>query len=352
MNETNLNSNTGQLASYLEQHIQGFSGPLTLEKFPGGQSNPTFLLIAGSGQYVLRSKPAGELLASAHAVDREYRVLEALADTDVPVAKVLHLCADESVFGSMFYVMSYEEGRIFWDPALPEIPKEQRRALLEQQVRVLADLHSVDLEAVGLGDYGPTANYYERQVSRWTKQYRAAETEHIASMETLMQWLSENMPADDGSVSLIHGDYRLDNIIYHPSEPCVLAVLDWELSTLGHPLSDLAYLCMCMRLPKISTLQGLGGKDRADLGVPEEEEVVALYCKLRGLDHIDHWSFYLAFSYFRIASICQGVYKRGQAGNASDDQAASRENVASILADMAIELLQSGNELQKGGNKL
>jgi len=240
MRAIDINSDTAGLVDYLEEQIPGFSGPVSLEKFPGGQSNPTYLLSAASGRYVLRSKPHGDLLASAHAVDREYRVLEALADTDVPVAKAYHLCEDPSVLGSMFYVMSYEEGRIFWDPAFLEEPREQRTVILEEQVRVLAALHNVDLELVGLSDYGPAANYYERQISRWSKQYRAAETEHIASMETLMQWLSENMPVDDGSVSLIHGDYRLDNMIYHPTEPRILAVLDWELSTLGHPLADLA----------------------------------------------------------------------------------------------------------------
>ncbi len=345
MSETNLNLHCDKLAFYLEQHIPKFSGPLSLEKFQGGQSNPTYLLSAASDQYVLRSKPPGELLASAHAVDREYRVLRSLADTDVPVARAYHLCEDESVLGSMFYVMSYEDGRIFWDPALPEVPMEQRRAVLEEQVRVLAALHNVDLESVGLIDYGPAANYYQRQISRWTKQYKAAETQQIAGMETLMQWLPENIPAGDGSVSLIHGDYRLDNLIYHPTEPRVLAVLDWELSTLGHPLADLAYLCMCMRLPEIGTLKGLAGKNPADLGLPNEVELIALYCKLRDIDHIDHWLFYLAFSYFRIAAICQGVYQRAQTGSASDSKAASRDNVTSLLADMAIDLLQGGGEL-------
>jgi len=346
MTVTEIQSKTADLAAYLEQHIPGFSGPLSLEKFPGGQSNPTYLLTAASGQYVLRGKPPGELLASAHAVDREYRVLRALAETGVPVAKVFHLCEDDSVLGAMFYVMSYEEGRIFWDPALPEIPRDQRRAMLEEQVRVLAALHSVDVDAVGLNDYGRPGNYYGRQISRWTKQYKAAETELLVpEMETLMQWLPENIPSGDGSVSLIHGDYRLDNLIYHPSEPRVLAVLDWELSTLGDPIADLAYLCMCMRLPRISTLQGLAGKNLAELGLPDERAVISLYCELRGIECIENWLFYLAFSYFRLAAICQGVYVRGQSGNASDATAASRENVAPALARMATELLEGGNEL-------
>ena len=341
---TDPNTKNDALAAYLEKQVAGFSGPLSLEKFPGGQSNPTYLLSAASGQYVLRCKPPGELLASAHAVDREYRVLHALRETDVPVARVYHLCEDETVFGSIFYLMSYEEGRIFWDSSLPEITKDLRRSVVEEQVHVLAAMHNIDLDSVGLADYGPAANYYQRQISRWTKQYKAAETDLISSMETLMQWLPGNLPRDDGSVSLIHGDYRLDNLIFHPSEPRIIAVLDWELSTLGHPLADLAYMCMCMRLPKMETLKGLAGKNRQALGLPEEEELIALYCELRGLDHIDHWAFYLAFSYFRLASICQGVYKRAQMGNASDSQAATRENIAPALADMAIEVLRGGNE--------
>ena len=345
MTATDINAINAALAAYLEVHVAGFSGPLSLKKFPGGQSNPTYLLSAASGRYVLRCKPPGELLASAHAVDREFRVLQALSDSDVPVARAYHLCEDEAVFGSMFYLMSYEDGRIFWDSALPEVKKEQRRGIMEEQVRVLAALHSIDLDSVGLRDYGPAANYYQRQISRWTKQYKAAETGQISSMETLMQWLPENMPLDDGSVSLIHGDYRLDNMIFHPTEPRILAVLDWELSTLGHPLADLAYMCMCMRLPQMETLKGLAGKNREALGLPEEEQLIALYCELRGLGRIDHWAFYLAFSYFRLASICQGVYKRAQVGNASDSKAATRENIAPALADMAIEVLRKGNEL-------
>jgi aminoglycoside phosphotransferase (APT) family kinase protein len=334
-----------ELASYLEAHVEGFRGPLQLTKFDQGQSNPTFLMSSDSGRYVLRRKPPGELLASAHAVDREYKVLRALAETDVPVPQAIHLCEDESIIGSIIYLMSFEDGRIFWDPALPEVARDQRRPILEAQVRVLAAMHNVDIHTVGLSDYGPSENYYERQLSRWSKQYQAAKTEHIASMETLMQWLPANIPADASATSLIHGDYRLDNMIYHPKESRVLAVLDWELSTLGHPLADLAYLCMCMRLPEVGPLKGLAGKDRSALGVPTEEHLVALYCQLRDIDSIEHWQFYLAFSYFRIASICQGVFKRAQDGNASDSKAASRSNVAPGLADMAIQLLQEGDEL-------
>jgi aminoglycoside phosphotransferase (APT) family kinase protein len=340
-----LDFSTSELTTYLERHIDGFRGPVSLDKFDQGQSNPTFLLTTPASRYVLRRKPPGELLASAHAVDREYRVLKALEDTDVPVPQALHLCEDDTVIGSMFYVMSFEDGRIFWDPALPEVERDQRRPILEAQVRVLAAMHNVDIESVGLSDYGPAANYYQRQIGRWTKQYQAAQTGLIPAMETLMQWLPVNIPAGCDGISLIHGDYRLDNIIYHPTQSRVLAVLDWELSTLGHPLADLAYLCMCMRLPEVGPLKGLHGVDLAPLGLPNEEELVALYCQLRGIEAIDDWQFYLAFSYFRLASICQGVFKRAQAGNASDSRAISRANVAPLLADMAIELLKEGDAL-------
>ncbi|MEH6581193.1 MAG: phosphotransferase [Halioglobus sp.] len=339
---TKLDNHSSALASYLEKHIDGFRGPILLEEFDQGQSNPTFLLKAQSGKYVLRRKPPGELLPSAHAVDREYRVLTALADTDVPVAHAFHLCEDESIIGSMFYVMSFEDGRIFWDPALPELDRSQRSSILEAQVRALASMHDIDVHAVGLGDFGSTANYYERQISRWSRQYRAAETETIPAMEKLMQWLPENLPPDSGSISLIHGDYRLDNLIFHPTEPRILAVLDWELSTLGDPYADLAYLCMCMRLPEVGSLRGLDGKDPKALGLLTEQEMISLYCQLRGIDGIDHWSFYLAFSYFRVASIVQGVYKRAQMGNASDPKAVSRANTAPTLAAMAAELIKKG----------
>ena len=345
MYETSLEEKAALLGPYLERHLDGFRGPLQLEKFDQGQSNPTFLMTAASGKYVLRRKPPGALLASAHAVDREYRVLKALADTPVPVPHALHLCKDESVIGSMFYIMSFAEGRIFWDPALPGLAKSQRRPVLEEQIRVLAVMHNVDVDAVGLSDYGPGTNYYQRQISRWSKQYRAAETEINLSMEHLMQWLPDNIPEDSGGVSLIHGDYRLDNIIYHPAGSRVLAVLDWELSTLGHPLADLAYLCTCMRLPEVGPLTGLAGKDLALLGLPSEQELVSLYCRLRGIDTIENWPFYLAFSYFRLAAICQGVFRRALDGNASDGRAITRGNLTPRLAAMAAELVNEESVL-------
>ena len=330
---------TEKLNSYLEDHAAGFRGLAKAEKFPGGQSNPTWLLSAASGRYVLRSKPPGQLLKSAHAVDREFRVISALADTDVPVARALHLCEDEDVTGTMFYVMSYEEGRIFWDPALPEVGREERTDYHRELIRVLAAIHEVDIDAAGLADYGRPGNYYERQISRWTKQYKAAETTQIEPMDTLMDWLPANTPADDGRNGLIHGDYRIDNVIFHPGDTRALAVIDWELSTLGHPLSDLAYYCMCLRLPADGDVKGLAGKDRNALGVPEEQEIIEQYGEFRRLSAIENWYFYLAFSYFRMASICQGVYKRGLDGNASSTRALEMGRLVEPMAASAVELV-------------
>lgn len=331
--------NQARLNSYLEHHVDGFRGLGKAEKFPGGQSNPTWLLNAASGRYVLRSKPPGLLLKSAHAVDREFRVISALADTGVPVAQALHLCEDEDVTGTMFYVMSYVEGRIFWDPALLEIGREQRTGYHRELLRVLAAIHEVDINAIGLADYGRSGNYYERQISRWTKQYKASETGRIEAMDTLMDWLPANLPADDGNNGLIHGDFRIDNVIFHPAEACALAIIDWELSTLGHPLSDLAYYCMCLRLPAEGDIKGLAGKDRNALGVPEEQAIIEQYGEFRRLPAIGNWHFYLAFSYFRMAAICQGVYKRGLDGNASSKRALEMGSVVEPMAAAAIEII-------------
>lgn len=322
------------LSAYLTQHIDGFKGPVKVEKFAGGQSNPTFLLKAESGKYVLRRKPPGKLLKSAHAVDREFKVLKALADTGVPVAHGYHLCEDDDVIGSMFYIMSFEPGTVYWDPTLPEIEKENRAAYHHEMIRVMAALHSVDVNLVGLTDYGKPGNYFERQISRWSSQYHAAETQNIQSMNTLLEWLPANLPFDDGQISLIHGDYRLDNAMFSSNEPRMIALLDWELSTLGHPLADLSYFCMGQRLPAAGGLKGLDGIDRASIGVPSEEELVNQYCELRGIEKIEDWHFYLAFSFFRLAAICQGVYKRSLGGNASNKKAASMGAVVEPLAQM------------------
>jgi len=327
------------LAAYLEQQVEGFKGPLSADKFPGGQSNPTYRISSASGDYVLRRKPPGELLKSAHAVDREYRVINALANTEVPVAKVYHLCEDESVIGSMFYLMEYIDGRVMWDPALPESNAEQRTAIYSEMNRVLAALHSVDIEAVGLSDYGKPGSYFERQVGRWSKQYVSSKTEDIPAMDTLIEWLQGNMPADNQKVSIAHGDFRLDNMMFDNHTAEVLALVDWELSTLGHPYSDLAYQCMQLRMPNGGVMSGLGGLDRAALGIPSEDEYVAQYCQRMGIDSIPNWNFYLAFSFFRLAAILQGVKRRAIDGNASSDKAMKMGALVTPLAEMAVALL-------------
>lgn len=328
-----------KLASYLEANIEGFKGPLSASKFAGGQSNPTFKIEAASGNYVLRRQPPGKLLKSAHAVDREFQVYKALETTDVPVPKVYHLCEDTEVIGSMFYVMELCEGRIFWDAALPELANnEERTQAYEQMGKVLAAIHSVDLEAVGLSDYGKPGNYFERQLGRWTKQYRASEIDKIAAMDQLIDWLEANIPEDDGRVSLVHGDFRLDNMMFAPNKTEVVAVLDWELSTLGHPFADLAYQCMQLRMPaNMGNMSGLAGIDAASLGIPSEAEYVAKYCERMGLEKIDNWAFYLAFSFFRLAAIAQGVYKRAHDGNASNKEALK---VGSFVAPLAMGALK------------
>ncbi|MCG6889919.1 MAG: phosphotransferase [Gammaproteobacteria bacterium] len=309
------------LGSYLAESITGFVGPVISKKFSGGQSNPTYLLTADSGDYVLRRKPPGQLLKSAHAVEREYRVMQALASSGVPVPQTFHLCNDESIIGSVFFVMAYIEGQIYWDPSLPELNKVERRDTYQEMCRVLATLHQVDIDTVGLSDYGKPGDYFARQINRWTQQYIASQTESIAAMDAVIDWLPANLPADDGRVALVHGDYRLDNMIFNASESRITALLDWELSTLGHPLADLAYQCMQLRMDPGKHLSGLNGVDRAVLGIPSEQEYVAQYCAQCGLERIDHWPFYLVFSFFRMAAILQGVKKRAIDGNASSDVA-------------------------------
>lgn len=331
---------TDVLGPYLEANVKGFSGLTAIEKFADGQSNPTFKVSAATGQYVLRRQPPGELLKSAHAVDREYRVLAALAATDVPVARVFHLCEDRDVIGSMFYIMQYCDGRIFWDPTIPEVDKPERTAIFDEMNRVLAALHSVDIEAVGLGDFGKPGNYFQRQFDRWSGQYRASEMQRIEAMETLMDWLAEHLPEDDGRVSLVHGDYRLDNMIYDANQPKVIALLDWELSTLGHPFADVGYLCMQLRMPdRDGGIKGLRGIDLAALGIPSEEEYVATYCKRVGIDGIDNFGFYVAFSFFRLAAIVQGVAKRAVDGNASHKNAAAMGAFVEPMALLALEAI-------------
>ncbi|NKJ46398.1 phosphotransferase family protein, partial [Burkholderia sp. SG-MS1] len=303
---------TDALAAWLTRHVDGFAGPLALEQFAGGQSNPTFKLVTPSRSYVMRAKPgpAAKLLPSAHAVEREYRVMRALAGTDVPVAQMLALCEDESVIGRAFYVMEFVEGRVLWDQSLPGMTPTERAAIYDEMNRVIAALHSVDVEAAGLAGYGKPGNYFARQIGRWSKQYLASETEPIDAMQRLIEWLPQHMPAETGGrASVVHGDYRLDNLIFHPHEPRVLAVLDWELSTLGDPLADFAYHCMAWHVDP-AQFRGIAGLDWAALGIPDEAQYVARYCQRTGFEIHGDWNFYLAYNMFRIAAILQGIMKR------------------------------------------
>ena len=321
------------LERWLVQHVEGYRGPLAIEQFKGGQSNPTFLIAAGSQRYVLRKRPPGKLLPSAHAVDREHRVMTALAGTDVPVPRTYGLCEDPAVLGAAFFVMEHVPGRILWDPSLPGMEPVERAAVFDEMNRVIAALHQVDPAAVGLGDYGRPGNYLARQIDRWSKQYRASETETIAAMDSLIAWLPRHVPEGD-ETSIVHGDYRLDNMIWSPTEPRVLAVLDWELSTLGHPLADFSYHLMTWRVSP-GEFRGLAGFDLASLGIPSEEAYVEAYCRRTGRGPIDaeRWAFYMAFNMFRLAGILQGVMARALQGNASSAQALEAGKRARPMAE-------------------
>ena len=311
-----------RLLPWLSAHVPGFAGPVEAKQFASGQSNPTFHLRAASGDYVLRRKPPGILLKSAHAVDREFRVQRALSATAVPVPEMIALCADDAVLGAAFYVMDFTSGRNFLDPRLPDLAPADRGAIMDEMNRVLAALHGVDVAAVGLSDYGPPGNYFERQTGRWAKQYRASETGTIADMDALIAGLLARMPKDDGRRCLVHGDYRIDNMIFAADGPECRAVLDWELSTIGHPFADLAAVIMQWHMPPGDAGRGLAGVDRASLGLPSDDAFIAAYCDRLGIGGIDDFGFYLGFCFFRMGAIIQGVKKRALDGNASNPERA------------------------------
>jgi aminoglycoside phosphotransferase (APT) family kinase protein len=323
------------LSKWMTDTIGPMSAPLEVAQFRGGQSNPTYLLTTGDRRFVLRRKPPGKLLPSAHAVDREYRVVTALAGTDVPVARTFGLCEDEAVIGTAFYVMEYVAGRILWDPTLPELAPGERGRVHDEVNRVIAALHAVDYRALGLGDFGKAEGYIARQVARWTKQYQSSETEKIAAMDHLMAWLPANLPPGD-ETSIVHGDYRIDNVIFDRTTPRIRAVIDWELSTLGHPLADFAYHCMAWRIPP-GVFRGLGGLDLPALGIPTESEYVMAYCRRTGRTSIagPEWEYYMAYNMFRLAAILQGVLARALQGNASSAEAMQTGRAARPIAEMA-----------------
>ena len=313
-----LSFDCAPLEEFMKFNIDGFQGPLEIKQFKGGQSNPTYLISSPSGKYVLRRKPPGKLLKSAHAVDREFRVMSALYKADFPVPKPLVLCDDISIVGTMFFIMQYVEGRIFWDLDLPDCEPEERGLIYDNANKIIANLHNLDLTNIGLLDYGPSGNYFGRQISIWTKQYIASEENYLQSMHQLIEWLPENIPKDESS-TIVHGDFRLDNMIYHPTEPKVIAVLDWELSTIGHPLGDFTYHMMPWKMSGIGLgSSGLLGKDLSFLGIPSEEEYMNLYCSRtnRKFGIIDA-NFYSAYNFFRLAAILQGIVGRVRAGTAT-----------------------------------
>ena len=331
------------LGAYLSQHLEGFQGLLTAQIFKGGQSNPTYKLITPGRAYVMRTKPGpvAKLLPSAHAVEREFKVMQGLAGTDVPAPRMHCLCEDESVIGRAFFIMEFVEGRVLWDQSLPGMTKAERADIYDEMNRVISALHRVQFAARGLADYGKPGNYFERQIGRWSKQYSASITQPIDEMDRLMAWLPAHVPAaamDPAMVSIVHGDFRLDNLIFHPTEPRVLAVLDWELSTLGHPLADLSYHCMGWHIPP-GTFRGIGGLDLPSLGIPTEAEYVRRYCERTGLSTpeavLNDWDFYLAYNLFRMAAILQGIAKRIEAGTAASAQAVASAAGARPLAQIA-----------------
>jgi aminoglycoside phosphotransferase (APT) family kinase protein len=345
------------LTAWLEKNLEGFRGPLQVSMFKGGQSNPTYKLDTPSRSYVMRAKPGpvAKLLPSAHAVEREYAVMSGLAGTDVPVPRMYCLCEDESVIGRAFYVMEFMQGRVLWDQALPGMTQEQRGEIYDEMNRVIAALHTVKFADRGLAGYGKPGNYFERQIGRWSKQYKMSAdgagpmSQPIDEMEKLVDWLPAHIPAaarDETQVSIVHGDYRLDNLMFHATEPRVIAVLDWELSTLGHPLADFSYHCMAWHIPH-GSFRGIGGLDHASLGIPSERDYIRRYCERTGLTTPDalkaDWNFYMAYNMFRIAAILQGIAKRVEAGTASSAQAAASGASARPMAQLAWQFAQKAN---------
>ncbi len=331
------------LSAWMAQHVEGFQGPVTVEMFKGGQSNPTYKLVTPQRSYVMRSKPGpvAKLLPSAHAIEREFKVMSGLADTEVPVPRMYALCEDEAIIGRAFYIMEFKDGRVLWDQSLPEMDNAQRAAIYDELNRVIAALLMVDVHKQGLADYGKPGNYFERQIGRWSKQYQASITQPIEEMDKLMAWLPQNMPAsarDESKVSIVHGDYRLDNVMFDKDRAQAIAVLDWELSTLGHPLADFSYHCMAWHIPA-NLGRGIGGLDIASLGIPSEDEYMRRYCERTGLATPEQlkadWNFYLAYNMFRIAAILQGIAKRVEAGTASSAQAKAAGDTARPMAQLA-----------------
>lgn len=337
------------LQAHLQATLPGFEGPLSVEQFKGGQSNPTYKLLTPGRPYVMRTKPgpAAKLLPSAHAIEREFRVMQGLANSAVPVPQMLLLCEDEAIIGRAFYVMGFMAGRVLWDQSLPGMTPPERRAIYDEMNRVIAALHSVDVAAAGLADYGKPGNYFERQIGRWSKQYLASVTEDIPEMDQLIAWLPQRLPAGarDGSApAIVHGDFRLDNVVFDPNEARIIAVLDWELSTLGHPLADFSYHCMAWHIPP-GVFRGIGGLDHAALGIPAEDDYIARYCERTGRASAAalkaEWNFYLAYNLFRLASIMQGIAKRVVDGTASSAQARANGAATRSLAQMAWKFAQA-----------
>lgn len=329
----------GRVDRYMRRYVSGYHGPFTVQQFEGGQSNPTFLLESASRRYVMRKQPPGQLLPSAHAVDREYRVMAALNETEVPVPEMLALCEDTSVIGTKFYVMSMVEGRLFTKTALPDLPKAERSIVYHDMARILARLHRVDPIAVGLESFGRPGNYFARQVSRWTRQYQASETESIDAMDQLIKWLPAHLPNETPPV-IVHGDFRLGNVLLDETKPKIVAVLDWELSTLGDGLADLGYWCQEYYGEKSEKAGGIAGTDLNALGIPAERDIIESYCRFYGREDIENWIFYVIYNLFRSAGIIQGVYKRGLDGNASSDMALEYEGVARKRSELAWLLVQ------------